>query len=208
MKKLNNKGMTIIEVLVCFVLVAIITTSMYNSISNFNDRRNLESMKEKILNVKNLYTKQIEDDIVKKGLVYISDPIDRNGSFSINNTGLHSGVSCSATSPVGTCVQNGKGQSIQLTFKDKSVKEIIAIRDTDGTNYILAYGGAGNYMYEQLPNVGRTDEGKLALRLGEINMSNSGGNVLSVDIRFDHPQLNEKYGIRINALVNMDSYDR
>ena len=39
-------------------------------------------------------------------------------------------------------------------------------------------------------------------------MSNSGGNVLSVDIRFDHPQLSEKYGIKINALVNMDSYDR
>ena len=203
MKKLNNKGMTIIEVLVCFVLVAIIS-----SISNFNDRRNLESMKEKILNVKNLYTKQIEDDIVKKGLVFISDPIPRNGSFYIDNNGLHQGGSCPANSPVGTCVQNGKGQSIQLTFKDRSVKEIIAIRDTDGTNYILAYGGAGNYMYEQLPNVGRTDEGKLALRLGEINMSTSGGNVLSVDIRFDHPQLSEKYGIRINALVNMDSYDR
>ena len=208
MKKINNKGMTIIEVLVCFVLVAIISTSMYNSISNFNDRRNLESMKEKILNVKNLYTKQIEDDIVKKGLVFISDPIPRNGSFYIDNNGLHLGGSCPANSPVGTCVQNGKGQSIQLTFKDRSVKEIIAIRDTDGTNYILAYGGAGNYMYEQLPNVGRTDDGKLALRLGEINMSTSGGNVLSVDIRFDHPQLSEKYGIRINALVNMDSYDR
>ena len=208
MKKLNNKGMTIIEVLVCFVLVAIISTSMYNSISNFNDRRNLESMKEKILNVKNLYTKQIEDDIVKKGLVFISDPIPRNGTFYIDNNGLHLGGSCPANSPVGTCVQNGKGQSIQLTFKDRSVKEIIAIRDTHGTNYILAYGGAGNYMYEQLPNVGRTDDGKLALRLGEINMSTSGGNVLSVDIRFDHPQLSQKYGIKIVALANMDSYDR
>ena len=207
MKKLNNKGMTIIEVLVCFVLVAIISTSMYNSISNFNDRRNLESMKEKIFNVKNLFTKEIEDDIVKKGLVYVSEPIPRNGSFSIDNNNLHPGASCPANSTVGTCVQNGQGQSIQLTFKDKSVKEIIAIKDTSGTNYILAYGGPGNYMYEQLPNVGRTD-GKLALRLGDINMSNNGGNVLSVDIRFDHPQLSQKYGIRINALVNMDSYDR
>ncbi len=207
MKKLNNKGMTIIEVLVCFVLVAIISTSMYNSISNFNDRRNLESMKEKIFNVKNLFTKEIEDDIVKKGLVFISNPIPRNGTFHIDNNGLHSG-GCSATSPVGTCVVNGEGQSIQLTFKDKSVKEIIAIKDTNGTNYILAYGEVGNYMYEQLPNVGRTDDGKLALRLGEINMNNNGGNVLSVDIRFDHPQLSQKYGIRINALVNMDTYDR
>ena len=206
MKKLNNKGMTIIEVLVCFVLVAIISTSMYNSISNFNDRRNLESMKEKIFNVKNLFTKEIEDDIVKKGLVYVSAPVNLNNSYTINAGGLHPG-GCSATSPVGKCVQNGQGQSIQLTFKDKSTKEIIAIKDTNGTNYILAYGGNGNYIYEQLPNVGRTADGKLALRLGDINMSNNGGNVLSVDIRFDHPQLSQKYGIRINALVNMDSYD-
>ena len=99
-----------------------------------------------------------------------------------------------------TCVQNGEGQLIRLTFKDKSVKEIIAIKDTAGTNYILAYGGEGNYLYEQLPNVGRTD-GKLALRLGDINMSNNGGNVLSVDIRFDHPQLSQKYGIRINNVA-------
>ena len=87
MKKLNNKGMTIIEVLVCFVLVAIITTSMYNSISNFNDRRNLESMKEKIINVKNLFTKQVEDDIVKKGLVYASAPQDLSGTKIITATG-------------------------------------------------------------------------------------------------------------------------
>lgn len=214
MKKLNNKGMTIIEVLVCFVLVAIISTSMYNSISNFNDRRNLESMKEKIINVKNLFTKQVEDDIVKKGLVYASNPQDRIGSFSITSNGLQSS-GCASNAPIGSCVNNGKGYSIYLTFRDKSVKELIAIRDLDGTGYILAYGTSqksnGNpgsdYIYEQLPNVG-TDDGKLALRLGDIKMTNGNGQVLSIDIRFDHPQLNEKYGIRINAISNMDTYDR
>ena len=39
-------------------------------------------------------------------------------------------------------------------------------------------------------------------------MTNGNGQVLSIDIRFDHPQLNEKYGIRINAISNMDTYDR
>lgn len=210
MKRLNNKGMTIIEVLVCFVLVAIITTSMYNSISNFNDRRNLESMKEKIFNVKNLFTKEIEDDIIKKGLVYASPAEDiTGGPYVISQSGL-SGGSCGSTSKVGSCVVSGEGKKIQLSFKDGTKKEIIAIRDTGGINYILAYGtvdGPNDYIYEQLPNVGRSSDGRLALRLGSIDMKSTGG-VLSVDIRFDHPQLSEKYGIRINALVNMDSYDR
>jgi hypothetical protein len=208
MKKLNNKGMTIIEVLVCFVLVAIITTSMYNSISNFNDRRNLESMKEKIINVKNLFTKQVEDDIVKKGLVYASAPQDLSGTKIITATGLSNG-SCDINSKVGSCVANGSGKSITLSFKDGTKKELIAMRDINGINYIIAYGtpGKADYIYEQLPNVGRTN-GVLALQVGDIRMSNDGGAVLTVDIRFDHPQLNQKYGIKIVALANMDSYDR
>ena len=212
MKKLNNKGMTIIEVLVCFVLVAIISTSMYNSISNFNDRRNLESMKEKVINVKNIFTKEVEDDIVKKGLVYASDKQTLTGPYHMTASGLVPGGSCNANSKVGSCVANGSGQRIYLTFRDGSRKELIAIRDNDGINYIIAYGtvdppGQNDFIYEQLPNVGRDDSGALALRLGYIEMTNT-NQVLSVDIRFDHPQLNEKYGIRITAIANMDTYDR
>ena len=39
MKKLNNKGITIIEVLVCFVLVVIIAMSLFSTISAYNDKR-------------------------------------------------------------------------------------------------------------------------------------------------------------------------
>ena len=213
MKKLNNKGMTIIEVLVCFVLVAIITTSMYNSISNFNDRRNLESMKEKIINVKNLFTKQVEDDIIKKGLVYVSPPGDLNGAKYMTANGLMPDGSCGNDSKVGSCVPSGStGHYIDLSFKDNTKKRIIAMKDPNGKNYIIAYGtispsGKNDFVYEQLPNVGRTD-GVLALQVGDITMDDGGGNVLSVDIRFDHPQLSQKYGIKIVAIANMDSYDR
>ena len=213
MKKLNNKGMTIIEVLVCFVLVAIITTSMYNSISNINDRRNIESMKEKIINVKNLITKDIEDDIVKKGLVYASNPQLLNGPYYVNANGLFPGTpsgGCNNNSALGSCVPNGKnGKSIELSFKDGTRKRLIAVGDRDGKNYIIAYGtvGESDYIYEQLPNVGRSSDGVLALQVGDVNMTNTDG-ILSIDIRFDHPQLSEKYGIRIVAIANMDSYDR
>ena len=41
MKKLNKKGMTTIEILVCFVLVAIITVSMYTTISAYNNKQHI-----------------------------------------------------------------------------------------------------------------------------------------------------------------------
>ena len=56
MKKLNNKGITIIEVLVCFVLVVTISMSIFSTVSAYNDKRMLESYKSKVLNYKNILT--------------------------------------------------------------------------------------------------------------------------------------------------------
>ncbi len=68
MKKLNNKGITTIEVLICFVLVVVITMSIYATVSGFNERKILEGQKEKIYSYKNTLTKEIQDDFIKKGL--------------------------------------------------------------------------------------------------------------------------------------------
>ena len=38
---LNNKGVTTIEVLICFVLVTIISTSLFSTVSMFNDNRKI-----------------------------------------------------------------------------------------------------------------------------------------------------------------------
>lgn len=69
MKKLNNKGFTTIEVILCFVLVVIITTSLYTTITSFNQKRITEEYKSKMYTYKNLLTKEIQDDILKKGLI-------------------------------------------------------------------------------------------------------------------------------------------
>lgn len=72
MKKLNNKGITTVEVLICFVLVVIITSSIYVTISSFNEKKTLEGYKEKIINYKNLLTKDIQDDFIKIGITHAS----------------------------------------------------------------------------------------------------------------------------------------
>ena len=67
--KLNNKGMTTIEILVSFILVAILSATMYTTVSNYNTKRKIESDKLEINTYKNLLTKQIQDDLIKIGLV-------------------------------------------------------------------------------------------------------------------------------------------
>ena len=71
-KKLNNKGMTLVEVVVCFALVTIVLVSMYSSISVYKTKQNIEPYKETVITYKNLLTKEIQDDLIKKGLIYAS----------------------------------------------------------------------------------------------------------------------------------------
>lgn len=69
MIKLNNKGMTAVEILVCMVLIVVITVSMYSSVSAYKNKQQIESFKEKIMTYKNLITKEINDDLIKDGLI-------------------------------------------------------------------------------------------------------------------------------------------
>lgn len=68
MKKLNNKGITIIEILLCFVLVVGITSSLFSSLNSYKNKQQLESNRNAIVTYKNLLTKDIQDDLIKKGL--------------------------------------------------------------------------------------------------------------------------------------------
>ena len=70
MKKLNNKGLTTIEVIICFVLIVVITMSMYATVSSFNEKRIIEKDKEEIYSYKNILTKEIQDDFIKIGLTH------------------------------------------------------------------------------------------------------------------------------------------
>lgn len=68
---LNNKGITTVEVLICFVLVTIIASSLYSTVSMFNEKRLEESNKSKILLYSNMLTRKIQNDFIKYGLNYV-----------------------------------------------------------------------------------------------------------------------------------------
>ncbi len=67
MKKLNNHGLTAVEVLICFSITAVIVISLFKIINNFKDKQYIESNKNLISTYKNTVTKTIQDDVLLNG---------------------------------------------------------------------------------------------------------------------------------------------
>ena len=67
LKKLDNKGMTVIEILVSFVLVSTIVVSMFSLVSKYAARREQEVDRNSINTYKTTLTKEIYDDIINSG---------------------------------------------------------------------------------------------------------------------------------------------
>lgn len=76
LKKLGNKGMTTVEILVCFILLILVVVSLYGTVSSFRNKQIIEGYKEQIFTYKNLLTKEIQDDLIKDGLVNAMSSFD------------------------------------------------------------------------------------------------------------------------------------
>lgn len=72
MKKLNQKGITIVEVSVTFVLVMIIVVGLLKIAMSYRGRAQLEMTRNELLTFKSTVTKTVMDDIQQLGLQSIS----------------------------------------------------------------------------------------------------------------------------------------
>ena len=70
MKKLNNHGLTAIEVIICFSITAVIVISLFKTINNYNEKQYIESNKNQIKTYENTITKSIQDDVLRNGGVF------------------------------------------------------------------------------------------------------------------------------------------
>lgn len=196
MKKLNNKGITTIEVIICFVLVVIITVSMYGTISSFNEKRILEQEKEQIYSWKNTLTKDIEDDFIKIGLTHAL--YERTIDPSTKST-IHT-VKCELKD----------GTDRQLIIEQRLAKSTYHIGGTASEDYFMVkYGQANNMIEYPLPDLGSGDEdGKIKnLSINNVYISVSDDNVLSIYIGLYHPTFSTRYALKVTAPIDYVSYE-
>jgi len=219
-KKLNNKGMTTVEILISFVLVALISTSLYTTISNYNRKMDRETFKLEINKYKNILTKEIQDDIIKGGLI----------SAQIKE--FHSS---NATQPDDIYV-------VDLELKDHSVKRLAVrrrlaefyIKDASDTNsskiddYFMVYYGKPSVAYASINNsnykngleefpipdvgYGENDQtcGSRNCRVKDLRLTNvflkNENQVLSIFLGFQHIDEGTKYAINIVSPIDYKQY--
>ena len=68
MRKLDNKGFTVVELTLSFIFVFTIAFSMYELLFNYRVRQNEESIKSQMMDYKNEVTLAIQNDINEKTL--------------------------------------------------------------------------------------------------------------------------------------------
>lgn len=193
MKKLNNKGITIIEILLCFVLVVGITSSLFSSLNSYKNKQQLESNRNAIVTYKNLLTKDIQDDLIKKGLKDVEITSESVNDHSIKYT-------------------------ITLKLKDDSFKYLIitknlaAYEDEDITTsedqddyFMIQYGLQDNAINYPLPNLGSTknqnNKTVYDLKINNIDI-NTDNNILSIYIGLYHADFGKRYAIDIVCPIN------
>ena len=71
--RLNNKGITSVELLVCFIIVSTIVVSMYNLILNYRNREQIEDVNNEVVAFSNNLQEVIQSDLVMGHLVSVSN---------------------------------------------------------------------------------------------------------------------------------------
>ncbi len=195
MRKLNNKGMTAVEVLVCFVLLVIIVVSMYTTVSAYKNKQSIESFKEKIFTYKNLLTKDIQDDLIKTGLI------------SVNI------VQASSTSElfvVDMMLRDGTTKRLKIVRELASdYDDPVDPAEDQDDNFMISYGsvvnGTEDLIDYPIPDLGYGENANgrkvYDFRINNVDINTDNG-ILTLYIGFYHPDFGTKYAIDIICPIN------
>ena len=192
MKKLNNKGMTIVEILITFVIIASITVSLYASIASLKNKEEIVSYKEGITTYKNLLTREIQNDIIMKKL-----------KTTKNETSNH----------ITLVFRNGEEKDLSFTKSDLTIPKNPRLCRSESNGEInnketIKYGdhtyplpvlGSDNIIIGD----GCKNINKLRITGGGFSTTATSG-VLIISISLYHPDLGSKYSIKITAPINND----
>ena len=142
---LNNKGFTIVEVLITFILVSIVSISLFATISAFNERRILESQRAKVYEYKNSIGNKIQTEFIEKGITYAK--ITRQGS-SNGPEGITYTVNC--------LLKDGSERILRVhqRYTKSNIRIDGNIEKSD--EFYIEYGPPGEVVREEFPELGET----------------------------------------------------
>lgn len=200
MIKLNNKGMTIIEILVCFVLVVSFSVGLFSTLNNYRTKMQMESNRSQIVKYKNLLTKEIQDDLIKKRLIAV-DISDLDTSNKRKSKYVVDFKFLDGTSNKLIIVKELAAYSDEVISGSSAESDKIPANLDIDDNFSITY----NDTLYKLPNIGeyKNDNNKIVYDFKINNVSiNTNDGVLSLYIGFYHPDFGTRYAIDIVCPIN------
>ena len=203
MGKLNNKGMTVVEIVLTFSIIMIIVIGMLTIMVNYRNKVSVSLNRLKLETFKNNLTQDIYNDIIKLGVSKVEDFTDTN----------------IAGNP---CNGLGLNRCIVITFQDGSEKafgtsKITNPDDQDSIiNKYMYYDGMKYKLKDELPGVlpaAREGEQRhwtelQSIRVNDDGILNSNYTVLedgtqmyiyNIDVKVSHVDYEDDFGIHIVA---------
>ena len=189
MRKLNNKGISAIEVVICFSIVSVIAISMLKMVNSFKTKEEVESYKMRVSTFKNTVSRAILKDILDGG--GIKKLNDYNEVTIREDTEIPS-----SNGPITlmdyefikiTPLTNGYEEEVTFVLNNGSTR-VLRIRqiDNDGRDSYLLYNGT----YYTLPDMEHLTFNESRILLDHDEEKNY---FMKVTIGFNHPDLGNQF---------------
>lgn len=175
--KRNNKGVTIVELVVSISILTIIVLFLFQLIISLKEVYNSSGIKTEMLNKQAIINREINDDL--------------------NTKQLELARSCSSNTEVIDC--------ISFYFKDGTSKKLEFIKKTDNSPAYLIYGDYKTALVDDSDyNFNTSSYNIKATTITDVtNLTND--SILSINIPIIHPDINEDYGIHLVYQYNSNN---
>lgn len=187
MIKLNNKGMTAIELLITFTILSFVLVGMFDMVLNYKNKEQKESLRTSIMDYENKLQKTIQDDLIKRHLVNAVVYNKTNASFQMENDD--------------TNYQTNAGFQMKSADDNYNYQTNLSI---DSSNFNIIYGESGKEITYPLPKI--TD---LIINTEEtyIELVGTDHPFLKINIALSHPDFeDEELSFSITTPINYPIY--
>lgn len=176
--KLDNKGFTVIELVLSFVLVMFLALSMFSLVDSYKNREQKEAIRSDLLLLQNTLTQDIYQDTIERKVNYIRTCKDNSGKAI--------------------------AQCININFLDNTEKQLKVVEieeeaTEDGTtfkfkSFYILYGGV---KYENPDPKFATIVKKDMLSYTKTSDNLEYGVIYKIKLTIQHQDLEEKYNLDI-----------
>ena len=172
---MNKKGFTTIELILSFIMVVVILTSLIGFTTAYRGKVNDEELKSKLFDFKNTVLKVVYDDIIRYSVVRMSNCVGDDRCVNLVS-------------------EDGSIHTLKVVTETSGVVYI----DYDGTRYLLPDSNL-NKAYEETNDDGESNVTVFdsACNITDFKYTNYKNRIFTVKISFRHYMIDKDYDILI-----------